>query len=431
MTKEKFLARITEHYLSSADFNGLLVEEIGEDHEEVRQVARELLREGSIILNFGDRHPNPHILAIEPESQEEQLSKLDQIVFEPPIYEEFGMFKIRTNAVHCCAYPCKSHLQDVVDKAKYEGQPYTLMLALGEPQLSYRAFNSRVLEFYRNDPRYSFETDDIHGCIYVHSGSNVEPADDTFLETFGFAYGKDLKMRYVAAFLRYLSHFSPEHQQRWRLEQTDRETFLHPDYAKSSAGSWETQESMFSAFCEELRIISEMTEKIRGISLFRKGYGRGDKPTGFNFLIRPTKREYEAFVHLLDKMVSDNLNKKFFEGQVDVTIRETSDDGVVIERQKATITLLDEWLTKKVKFSDPTSKNLMISVFRRIRRERGPLAHEVQDDRWDDAYFPKQRDLMIEAYGAIRTLRLIFANHPYSKTVKVPDWLFKSEIRTY
>jgi hypothetical protein len=113
--------------------------------------------------------------------------------------KNFGAFKIRTNSTGCCAYHWKSHLQTVVDKAKYEGQPYTLMLALGEPQLSYRAFNLRVLEFYRNDPRYSFETDDIHGCIYVHSGSNVEPADDTFLETFGFAYGKDLKMRYVAA----------------------------------------------------------------------------------------------------------------------------------------------------------------------------------------------------------------------------------------
>jgi hypothetical protein len=68
----------------------------------------------------------------------------------------------------------------------------------------------------------------------------------------------------------------------------------------------------------------------------------------------------------------------------------------------------------------------MIDVFKRIRRERRSRAHEVRDDRWDDAYFTKQRDLMIEAYGAIRTLRLIFANHPSTKTVKVPDWLYKS-----
>jgi hypothetical protein len=269
----------------------------------------------------------------------------------------------------------------VVDKAKYAGQPYTLMLALGEPQLNYRAFNLRVLEFYRNDPRYSFENDDIHGCIYVHSDSNVEPADDTFLETFGFAYSMDRKMRYVAAYVRYLSNFSPEHQQRWRLEQVNKETFLHPDYAKASAGSWDTQESMFNAFCEELRIICEMTKNIRGVPLFWKAYGREGKPTGFGFLIRPTKKEYEAFVHLLDKMISDNLNKKFFKDQVDLTIRETKDDGVVTETQKGTIILLDDWLTKKVKFSDPTSKNAMIDVFKKIRRQRGPLAPEVQDDK--------------------------------------------------
>jgi hypothetical protein len=315
----------------------------------------------------------------------------------------------------------------VVDKAKYEGLPYTLMLALGEPQLGYRAFNLRVLEFYRNDPRYSFETDDIHGCIYVHSGSNVEPADDTFLETFGFAYGEDVKTRYVAAYLRYLSNFSPDHQQRWRLEQIDKETFLHPDYAKSSAGSWETQESMLNAFCEELRIISEMTEKIRGVRLFRKACGCGGKPAGFSFLIRPTKREYEAFVHLLDKMISDNLNKQFFEGQVDTTIREARDDGVVIERQKATITLLDEWLTKKVKFSDPRNKNEMISVFKRIRRERGPLAHEVQEDRWDDAYFTKQRDLMIEAYGPFGHFALFLRTTLRQKLFRYPIGYIKQK----
>src|SRR5713226_4566175 len=178
------------------------------------------------------------------------------------------------------------------------------------------------------------------------------------------------------------------------------------DYAKSSAGDWSVQESVFNTFCEELGIINEMAIKIRGVPLFRKAYSRDTKPVGFGFLIRPTKKEYEAFVQLLDKTMSDNLNKNFFEGQIDLTFREEK-DGAVVEQQKGTITLLADWLAKSVRFSDPAHKDNMIETFKKVRKERGPLAHEVQEDEWNDTYFAKQRELIIEAYGAIRTLRLI------------------------
>jgi hypothetical protein len=288
----------------------------------------------------------------------------------------------------------------------------------------------RILEFYRNDPRYSYVTDDIHGHISVRSGNTTDPADDTFLETFGFAFNKDLSARYVAAFLGYLSRLTPEHQRRWKLDQVDGDIFLHPDYAKSSVSDWSARESVFNAFCEELRIINDMAMKIRGVPLFRKAYGRRTKPVGFSFLIRPTKKEYEAFVHLLDKMISDNLNKKFFRGQIDLTFREER-DGVVVEQQKNTITLLADWLAKRVKLSDPSLQDAMIKTFKKVRKERSPLAHEVQSDEWNDKYFAKQRELVLEAYGAIRTLRLILAIHPLSKSVEVPDWLHRAEIRPY
>jgi hypothetical protein len=428
--KDQILRRITERYLTSGDFNGLPIDNLGRDIGEVRRLVRILVIEDKVVLNFGDRHPNPHILAFESEPQSKQIEKLDRLVFEPPAYEEWGPIKIRTNSTNCCAYPSKTHLRTVVDVSKYQLQPYTLLLALGEPQLAYRAFNLRVLEFYRNDPRYSYDTDDIHGHISVRSGKVTDPADDTFLETFGFAFNKDLSVRYVAVFLRYLSQLTPEHQQRWRLDQVDGGMFLHPDYAKSSVGDWSAQESVFNAFCEEMGIINEMAIKIRGVRLFRETYSKQTKPVGFGFLIKPTKKEYETFVHLLDKMLSDNLNKKFFEGQIDLTLREEK-DGLVIEKQKGTITLLSDWLAKRVKLSEPSPKDKMIETFKNVRKERGPLAHEVQVDEWNDQYFAKQRELMIEAYGAIRTLRLILAIHPSSISVEVPDWLYRAEIRPY
>lgn len=430
MLKEHVLKEVTDHFLNSKDFNGLPLDDIAEDGEEVRVLIRALLLQEKVVLNFGDRHPNPHILAFDPESQSEQLEKLNKLVFEPAIFESWGLIKIRTNSTQCCVYPSKTHLNTFVNKVHYLGRPHSLLLALGEPQLAYRAFNLRVLEFYRNDPRYSYRTDDIRGHISARSGAIENMADDIFLETFGFAFEKNLSSRYVAVFLRYISRLTPEHQQRWMLEQVNRDTFLHPDYAKSSLGDWSAQESVFSAFCEELKIINEMSAKIAGTSLFRDSYSSHAKPDGFSFLIRPTKKEYGSFIQLLDKMLSDNLNKKFFEGQVDMTVQEER-NGKVVERPKGTIALLADWLIARVKLKDNSPRDRMINTFKKVRGARSPLAHSIEVDEWDDSYFGKQRDLIIEAYGAVRTLRLILANHPSCRSVQVPDWLFRAEIRPY
>ena len=73
----------------------------------------------------------------------------------------------------------------------------------------------------------------------------------------------------------------------------------------------------------------------------------------------------------------------------------------------------------------------MIKDFQAIHGERHPVAHRVGDDEWDNKYFSKQRKIMMKAYGAMRTLRLILANHPRTKGIKVPDWLFNAKIWTY
>jgi len=57
-------------------------------------------------------------------------------------------------------------------------------------------------------------------------------------------------------------------------------------------------------------------------------------------------------------------------------------------------------------------------------------AHAVDEDRFDQKYFKEQRELIIEAYSAVRTLRLMFANHPdvESAKIKIPDWLQEGKI---
>jgi len=430
MNADEMLKKITDFYLNSKDFNGIIITDLEEDFEIVRTTLRELVESGKIVLNFGDRHPNPHILAFEPEPKDQQLAKLNNLKFQEPIYEEYGPLKMQINSINCCAYPSKQHLRSVVEKERYGNKPYTLLLAQGEPQLSYKAFNLRVLEFYRNDPRYSYETNDIQGSISAKAEEELHRSDATFLQTFGFAYDKEIKNRYVAVFLRYLADLTPEHQQRWKLEEFSGNTFLHPDYARATCGDWPEKESIFNAFCAEMRIINEMTLKIFGEQLFRKTYDRDNKPKKFGFLVRPTREEYENFVHLLDKMLSDNLSKEFFKGKVELTKLEKRGE-VFVEQNKGTIVLLEEWLDKIVNFPDPKPKDEMIKILKEIRDERNKPAHHVRDDEWDNQYFVKQREIIKKGYKAIRTLRLIFSNHPLAKTVKVPDWLSKGKIWTF
>lgn len=434
MVEEKYinnlLEKITNHYLKSNDFNGIILTDLDKDFKKVKESLKKLLKEDKISLNFGTTHPNIHILAVEPEPKKDQLSKLENLQLQKPIYENYGPLKIHKNPINCCAYPSKIYLKSAINKELYQKEPYKLLLASGEPQLSYKSFNLRILEFYRNDPRYIYETDDVSGHISIHKERTLSKPDEILLESFGFSFDKNIKNRYVAVFLRYLSCLTPEHQQRWKLEEVSGNTFLHPDYARQTCGQWPEKESIFNAFCEEICIINEMSTKIKGKNLFCKLYDRYNRPKKFSFLIRSTKKEYIDFIYILDKMISDNLNKKYFKG--DLELKELQKKGEnYIEKDKGTIALLDEWLTKHIKFTDSEAKDEMIKTFRNIRNERSKPAHHIQDDEWDDKFFSLQREKIKEAYKSIRTLRLIFQNHPLSKSVKVPDWLYKGEIWTY
>ena len=132
------LEKITNFYIDSHDFNGIYIMNLGEDFEEIKQGLRKLLEEKKVVLNFGDRHPNPHILALEPELIEEQIEKLNKLKFEKPEYRDHGTLKIQTNSVSCCVYPSRNYIQSKVDRGMYKNRPFTLLLALGEPLPSIR-----------------------------------------------------------------------------------------------------------------------------------------------------------------------------------------------------------------------------------------------------------------------------------------------------
>lgn len=306
-------------------------------------------------------------------------------------------------------------------------------MARGAGQLDYRTFDLSVLEYYRNDPRYSYETDFIHGQISItdefFESDSVPEHDQILLQTFGFAYDDNLN-RYVVVFLRYLRNLSPEHQKAWAAKEIKGNIKLHPDYyASSILGSWGSRMSIFKAFTEELKIINEMSALIGKPALFRNSYDE-DTPKDFGFLLRPTQSEFNNFMLLLDKMMSDNINKKFFENDVELESEKAREDGKIVVTPKGTIQILEDWINKYFRPADPTTIENMMKTFRNVRQLRQKPAHKVDADAFDQELFKEQRSIVINAYDAVRTLRLILANHPKvnENPPKISERLYKGEI---
>ena len=417
------LGEITNAYLESSDFNGLrfvqCAARLGISEATMARVVRVLVERGLATAVFGDRHPNPHIRAFADEPAADVLARLDGSL-----------------VLDACLYPTSKHLEEVVSPDDYAGRPYELQLALGGAQLDFRAFDLSVLEYYRNDPRYSYSNDDINGWISVHDeyyeSGEMPEGDKVFLQTFGFCYDKDLN-RGVAVFLRYLSDLSPEHQQMWRAKELHGSYALHPDYYRSAIlGKWGTRLPIFQAFTEELALINKMSELMGRPPLFREAF-ETDRPREFSFLVRPTLGEFNRFVSTLDKMLSENINKGFFLGDVPDVAEESLGDGRVMVRPRGTISMLEDWLKQKFATDDTGPLEEAIEVLKSVRALRQKPAHAVEPDRFDQQYLHRQRDLIVRSYAAVRTLRLVWANHPAVRRaeVDVPELLHKGEIWEY
>lgn len=405
--KDQIVGQVVEQYLKSGDFNGLpyttLHKRFKIEEDALNNLLAALIEEEQIEIVYGDNHPNPHIKAFSGMDKTQQISKL----------RNHGLLN------HACIYPHNNVLKNIPQiSEEYADSPYSKELAFGAGQLDFRAFDLSVLEIYRNDPRYQYKTNDISGWVSVadkHYMSEEMPhSDKAMLQTFGFCYNENLD-RAVAVFIRYLSDLTPEHQQIWKSKELSGEYELHPDYYRSSMlGDWGTRISIFDAFIMELNIINIMCSRMGKLPLFKSTF-MNSRPREFGFLLRPTLEEFNSFVHLLDKMMSDNVNKEFFAGDISPEIEKERSDKKLVVTQKGTIQLLEDWIKKYFRPNDPSVLTQMFATFKEVRKLRQKPAHSVRENEFNQKYFKEQRELVKSAYDAVRTIRLILANHPSVK----------------
>lgn len=405
---------VVQYYLNSHDFNGLAfqaLKSVGADTADVIELVK--LRRVDLVR--GDIHPNAHIKAFDAEPAEVQVEKI----------EKSGLVG--------CLYPTPEVLSRTVMDTKGLG-PYTVALLHGAPQLSFRAFDLRALEWYRNDPRFDLRSDDIHGTIIQRSGTKVagrHVRDELDFFQFGFAYNAKLD-RAVAAFIRYL-HDLPAAQQielsKFGLEDDYQ---LHPDFYRTQIiGDWPERASIYDAFLEEKGHINAICKLLDKPPLFRTEFREGERPHGFGILIRPTLKEYRDFALLLDQLLSDDLNKKFFESNIPTQRQITDEEGNKEAQSIGTITLLERWLTKFFKPAEDGPMKEMFSDFRAVRAERMRPAHKAEQNVFDQEYVRLQRELIEKGYGAVHTLRMALENHPKARSYEVPDYIRAAKVWSF
>jgi hypothetical protein len=158
--------------------------------------------------------------------------------------------------------------------------------------------------------------------------------------------------------------------------------------------------------------------------IFKKSFSEA-RPKNFGYLIRPTLREYQSFIHELDKMLTDNLSLTFLRERLGT-------DGVNENgAQIGSIALLDSWLHIVVQVDEENMLPSAIKLFKGVRKLRLRPAHASDPDAWDQKYYSAQREYIVEAYYAVRAVKQVVGSHADAASVNIPEelevpkfWLF-------
>jgi len=405
---KKSLAKIVlRHYFDSDDFNGLPVRKLMDDGAplaELTAIVTELVKERCIGVSHYDFVSNPHILCFEHESLEKQTALIAS-----------GKLS------GACLYPTKPVLARSVDRANYTAAPFRLMLALGYPQLGIVLCYPSVLEHYRNDPRYVYESDDICGKLVVSDeffgSGNMPEADEIMLKRFGFAVTVT-GLRAVAVMLRDLAQLSNQHQQIWAARLIPEEAFakenyyLHPEYARFQEHGERTVHSLTTAFMHELNGLNEACSAHYNHRLFKHDWMAGfNRLPEFTMMLSPTLSEYNAFIHLLDKLLSDNIDKNFFKGRCELEEDKQRADGKIVVSQKGTVRLLSEFLINEYP-DDGSAIETVVGALRHVRNLRQKPAHIIEANKYNPTLWNDQRALLQRCHKGLRALRELFFRSP-------------------
>jgi len=436
--EEKIRNRIFSFFVESSDFNGIPLRRISKEfkinYEVSIDVIKRLVTENSVSIQSSS---NPHIIGFQHYPVDIQLKILDDAKGITERIEKIGeiSFSVESTEFPICLYPSQDYAKANIDLTIYGTAEYTKLLAICEPQLSPRFFEIEVLERYSNDPRFDFEFEDYSGSISCKYDEEDKPIvrieDQIFLKSFGLGFDSNGN-RLAVVFLRYLRDLTPEHQFFWRSKEvTGGCKILEEYYENAIKGNWTSSYSVFSAFLGELNCLMGLSEYIFGIKLFNRSFKEENRPKVFTFFFTPTLKNYNDFVLLLDKMISQNINKDFFAETVELYDLIPLENNQVERKPKGTLRLLEEWLSSIYRHSNNEVLKEIFRPLKKVRSERQNPAHKISEDKFDVKYIDMQMEMINSCYSSIQALRFIFQQHHKAKGFKIPDWLDNGKIKSF
>lgn len=436
--KEKIENIVYDFFVTSSDFNGIPLRNISEklkiDYENSIDVIKELVKDNTVSIQSST---NPHIIGFNHYPIDSQIHILEEAKKIKEVVHSIGDITISSEDTEfpICLYPSKSYLQKKRDLIEYGNALYTKQLALAEPHLTPIFFEIEVLDRYFNDPRFYFKFEDYSGqisCLYDEKGNPiVREEDHIFLKTFGLGFDENGD-RLAVVYLRYLKDLTPEHQIYWKSRQKIGNCKILEEYHQNTIqGNWTFSYSIFSGFIGEQKCINDLTELIFTRPLFRKSFENKNRPKEFTFFFTPTLKNYNDFILLLDKMISENINKDFFEGKVEFFEFKELENGLVERQSKGTLQLFEEWLTSVYNVNGDGAVSELFKPLKKIRKERQNPAHKINENQYDKHLIEKQKIIMDELYSVFRNLRNIFHQHPKARSFEIPNWLENGKIKTF
>ncbi len=407
--EKNIINKVVKHYLESRDFNGIGVENFDSNSE--YPVIKKLIRDGKIDLIW---YANFHIKNFKARPVDAQIEKIENDGFSG------------------CLYPTPELLKEL-KAGDGKKSPYTRELMKGVPQLSFRFFDLRMLEWYRNDPRFICEGDDMHYRVFnkIDTKTKKQKIIKDDFEFFRFGFGYNSKEDRAVTALIYDLHKLPYAQQvEMKKHELEGDYEPHPVFFDTTIrGNWPSAISIYSAFLMEKIEINKICEIIKKPPLFKTSHSiDGGNPDGFGILLRSTKKEFGDFAILLDKLLGDDINPDFFKGDIELDRRLTDEQGKQEIHRKGTIVLLKEWLEKNFINNNQEDFKKFFKILRDVRKARQKPAHIVEKNEFDKKYIVDQRELISKAYSVVYNIRSILQKHPHVGDYKSPKHLDESDI---
>jgi len=245
--------------------------------------------------------------------------------------------------------------------------------------------------------------------------------DKTSISHIGFAY--DLSLfdrddastpitRRVCAFLCDLGDLTATHQQRWRTYEVPENEGLkpHPVWYGTQMGHWPDGLGPFQRLAFELKSWDELHRAAFGVGLLRTT----EPPREFGWILRSSQHEFDAFIHQLDKLLSENLRHEAFDK---AGAPKLDDDG----NQIGTLNRLDRLLGRTG--IEEAARREVLKPLREVRAARQKPAHALRANVTDRTFVRRQAELLQEVTTSLEILRRFWQRHPANKAWSAPDYV--------